>query len=89
MYASRTQLQGYPIAVSSDAAHQEIGRTGAPDENEMCISCLERPKNAQIVHGVTSHVCCCLPCAQGYHARQTGCPVCGAPIDLVIKQHVS
>jgi E3 ubiquitin-protein ligase Mdm2 len=82
---ARTQ-GGNPIASPTpDVQKKEIGRTGPPDENEFCEKCGERPKNAQIVHGITSHVCCCFKCAQELVERQADCPVCKAPIDRVIR----
>ena len=85
VYAPVTQ-SGNLIAVSSDDANQEMGRTGP--FNEMCTLCLKRPKNAQIVLGETSHVSCCLPCAREYCARQAGCPVCGVQTEYVIQQYI-
>ncbi|XP_066914910.1 uncharacterized protein [Clytia hemisphaerica] len=56
------------------------------DESERCVICCSRRKNATIVHGNTGHVCCCISCANTMQQRGDNCPICRAPIDLVIKQ---
>lgn len=59
------------------------------DDSEKCIVCINRPKNATIVHGHTGHICCCLSCAYALQRRGDPCPICRAPIDRVIKQYLS
>ena len=83
--------QGKPVTAPSDEANQQTGRPGPSDENVLCRYCLERPKNAQIVHrnSDTAHWCCCVQCAEDYHARQAGCPVCKAPIERIIRVFTS
>ncbi|XP_057308101.1 E3 ubiquitin-protein ligase Mdm2-like [Hydractinia symbiolongicarpus] len=59
------------------------------DESEKCIICLSKRRTATIVHGRTGHCCCCLSCAYILEKRKDKCPICRAPIDLVIRQYMS
>jgi len=59
------------------------------EDSQKCIVCINRPKNATIVHGNTGHVCCCLSCAYTLQRRGDACPICRAPIDRVIKHFTS
>ena len=54
-----------------------------------CIICVEKPRDATIIHGGTGHVCCCHDCAKRLEQRGDPCPVCKQPIQLVIRQFVS
>ena len=53
-----------------------------------CVVCLSNPKDSTLVHGTTGHVCCCIGCAHELQRRKAPCPICRAPIDLVIEQFV-
>ena len=55
-------------------------------EDQACVICWEKPRNATIVHGDSGHGCCCLECAKQLKARSQPCPICRKPIDLVIRQ---
>ena len=79
---------GNPVASPEDEMDTNTGRTGPPDNSAgECVICLERPKDATIVHGTTGHVCCCTVCAQELHRRRARCPICRAPIENVIRQY--
>jgi E3 ubiquitin-protein ligase Mdm2 len=79
--------RGNPITSPSEEVDVHVGRSGAPDDAGDCVICLERPKDATIVHGDTGHVCCCTTCAQELHRTGARCPICRAAIDRVIKQY--
>ena len=50
-----------------------------------CAICFERIKNASFVHGKTAHTVCCLECAHELKRQNKGCPVCRAPIEMVLE----
>lgn len=72
-------------AVASSASSHKRNRSPEP---EVCAVCMEKPKNATIVHTSTGtgHICCCFDCATLLKERGDNCPICRAPIDMVIKQ---
>ena len=59
---------------------QVIESTSRPD-GDLCVICMEKPRNAVFVHGGTSHFSCCLTCAR--HPSLVVCPTCCAPIENV------
>ena len=61
----------------------------ADRETDLCVVCMERRKDATIVHGETGHTCCCFACAKDLQARGDACPMCRAPIAAVIRQFTS
>ena len=54
-----------------------------------CAVCWEAAADATIVHGETGHVCCCVACAKQLQAAGSGCPICRAPIEAVIRHYHS
>jgi hypothetical protein len=80
--------RGNPVASPSEEVDRHEGRPGPPDGSiAECVICLERPKDAMIVHGGTGHVCCCTTCAQELVRTGANCPICLAPIERVIRQY--
>lgn len=70
-----------PIAVSGAAALP----VDDIDDAHVCKVCMERPRNAGINHGGTSHEVCCLVCANSlWHSGQP-CPICREKIDRVVE----
>ncbi|CAB4016503.1 Hypothetical predicted protein [Paramuricea clavata] len=59
-----TTERGNPVTSPEEEFDWREGRPGPPESVETCVICLERPKDATIVHGGTGHVCCCTTCAQ-------------------------
>jgi hypothetical protein len=55
----------------------------------LCIICLEKPKDATIVHGDTAHVCCCFACAKSMKDGGLRCPICRQTIDTVVKHYIA
>ena len=60
-----------------DQFHESTKRFIAPE----CVICTDKPRNAVLVHGNTSHFICCLTCAQNL----VSCPMCTKPIDKAIQ----
>lgn len=88
--------RGNPIASPTEEVDVHEGRSGAPSDGRSgapsdgsgdCLICLDRPKDATIVHGNTGHVCCCTTCANELMRKGARCPICRAPIDRVIRQY--
>ena len=69
-------------------ARDQGGVDEAPAEG-YCVLCLERLKNATLIHGDSGHVCCCLECASELKRRGQPCPICRKPISAVIRHFVS
>ena len=64
----------------------------APAEDEdvnLCVFCMQQPRDATIVHGDSGHVCCCIACATLLKGRGKPCPICRAPISMVIRHYVT
>ena len=77
-----------PVEEEEEEEEEQIGRPGpTPDDAGECVVCLDKPKDATIVHGATGHVCCCTSCALQLQRNGSHCPICRAPIDRVIKQY--
>jgi len=51
----------------------------------LCCVCLDKPRDAALVHGKTSHQACCYECAQELFERGLPCPCCRQPIAHVVK----
>ena len=73
-----------PAALNSNLAE---GRQ--QDELQLCVVCMEQPRNATIVHGETGHICCCVECATQTRLRSGQCPICRLTIDAVIRNYSS
>lgn len=72
--------------VSDGFAQATIVRAAAaPDEDALCVVCLEEPRAAGLVHGETVHRAVCRRCADVLMQRQGAtCPVCRAVIDRIV-----
>lgn len=63
----------------------------APDPknlDDLCILCLDAPKNSAFVHTQSLHMCCCYKCAVKVWHKQKRCPVCSSKIMKVLKLFV-
>ncbi|XP_039605048.1 protein Mdm4 [Polypterus senegalus] len=56
---------------------------------EPCSLCSARPRNGNIIHGRTSHLITCFPCAKKLHKSRNPCPGCGQTIQKVIKTFIA
>jgi len=63
--------------------------TNNTEELNMCIVCMEKPKNASIIHGETGHQCTCFACAKALQQARQPCPICRAKIDAVIHNFMA
>uniref|UniRef100_A0A287D3W8 Protein Mdm4 n=1 Tax=Ictidomys tridecemlineatus TaxID=43179 RepID=A0A287D3W8_ICTTR len=50
-----------------------------------CSLCEKRPQDGNIIHGRTSHLTTCFPCARRLKKAGASCPICKKEIQLVIK----
>lgn len=57
------------------------------DGNE-CVICMDKPKNATLIHGDCGHTVCCLECAKSLYANRGSCPMCRRPIEKVIQNFI-
>jgi len=57
------------------------------DDDDLCVVCMEAPKNAMLVHGDSGHQATCLPCGQKLKESGLNCPICRATIQIVIKHY--
>ncbi|CAD7972359.1 unnamed protein product [Amoebophrya sp. A25] len=56
-------------------------------EQELCIVCQEKPRNASFIHGSTAHIVCCYQCAMETMRRDGRCPMCRQRIDVVVRNY--
>ncbi|KAG8223439.1 hypothetical protein J437_LFUL008523 [Ladona fulva] len=57
--------------------------------NDKCITCMERPKNAVFVHRTIGHLCCCYQCARKVWSNSGKCPVCNRKANCFVKTFVA
>ena len=50
-----------------------------------CVICLDKPRDASLIHGHTAHLVCCYECAIIQKATSNSCPVCRRRIQHVVK----
>ena len=74
---------GNPVTTPEEDS-ENINAVAPPEESSPCVVCLSKPKDATIVHGATGRVCCCVGCARELQRRGACCPICRAPIHIVI-----
>ncbi|XP_067913416.1 protein Mdm4 isoform X1 [Heterodontus francisci] len=53
-----------------------------------CRLCGVRPRTGNIIHGKTGHLVACYVCAKMLYLRKLPCPVCGQPINTVIRTFI-
>ena len=70
-----------PRAEEEEAAKEE------DKEEDLCIICMEQPKNASLIHGDSGHIICCIGCANRLKQSHVPCPVCRQDIQLVVKNY--
>ncbi|XP_069897825.1 protein Mdm4 isoform X3 [Dipodomys merriami] len=54
-----------------------------------CSLCEKRPRDGNIIHGKTSHLTTCFPCARRLKKTGASCPICNKEIQLVIKVFIA
>ncbi|KAF7474012.1 protein Mdm4-like [Marmota monax] len=54
-----------------------------------CSLCEKRPRDGNIIHGRTSHLTTCFPCARRLKKDGASCPICKKEIQLVIKVFIA
>jgi len=60
--------------------HKESNR-----ESNLCMFCLNRPKDASFIHGRLGHQVCCYQCAKKYWNKSVRCPVCRRKIERIVR----
>jgi hypothetical protein len=81
--AAASETAHSEVAAASERACSEVSEE--PGEDRTCVVCLTAPRDAGLVHGGTVHICCCRDCAEMLQKRGQGCPMCRAPIDVVLR----
>jgi Zinc finger, C3HC4 type (RING finger) len=74
-----------PLSTHRTTDQRRRRRPDTPDNS--CLCCIDKTRNATMVHGDTGHIACCLDCARMLKASGQPCPVCRLPIDLVILHY--
>jgi hypothetical protein len=54
-------------------------------ESELCVVCMEAPREMALVHGDTAHTVCCRKCTAAIQAADNKCPACMQPISAVFR----
>lgn len=62
----------------------DIAPRDAKSESEECVVCFENARDSVFVHAGTCHRCCCMACAKAVLADGGNCPMCRAPVDMVL-----
>lgn len=62
-----------------------VERQQNDEEDDLCLICFERPRDASFVHGDSAHSNCCFACASQQDAMGRPCPTCRLPIEKVVK----
>ena len=57
------------------------------NEDDMCVICWEKSRDASIIHNDTAHIVCCIDCAKLLKRRGDSCPICRKSIDHVVKNY--
>lgn len=78
---SQPEAPETPVAPETPMAHVELKN----EETQLCVICLDNPKNATLIHEGTGHVCCCLSCAQLLFKGSKPCPICRKRVEMVIQ----
>jgi hypothetical protein len=86
--AARDSHQEQHPPLSTKKNNDQRRRRRRPDTpDNSCLCCIDKTRNATMVHGDTGHIACCLDCARMLKASGQPCPVCRLPIDLVILHY--
>jgi hypothetical protein len=56
-------------------------------DDDLCLICMDQPKNASLIHGDSAHIICCIDCAKMIMKNKASCPVCRKDIQLVVKNY--
>lgn len=56
--------------------------------NNLCIICLNEPKDSAFVHSLALHICCCYKCAIKVWNKKKRCPICNCKVKNVLKCYV-
>ena len=63
---------------------KNVSRPSVKDEN-LCLFCCQRPRDASFVHGRVGHQVCCYPCAKKTWIKGSRCPVCKRITEKIIR----
>ena len=85
--ANRTAISG-PVAPNRPLEESVVTQSAAEDA-DLCVICMDSPKDATIVHEGSGHNCCCMACARAEQQSGRPCPLCRLPIEMVIKHFSS
>lgn len=64
---------------------QEASNVSGIGDPDMCVTCLENPRNGIFVHRKIGHICCCYKCALKVWKETGRCPVCNCKVNTVLK----
>ncbi|CAN0451572.1 unnamed protein product, partial [Ectocarpus fasciculatus] len=79
------------FALPAEDVEQRLKAIHAGPSHEgfhLCCVCLDRPRDAALIHGKTAHQACCYDCAVELFERGLPCPYCRQPIAHVVKNFV-
>ena len=73
------------VAQGARGRLDDLAASGDAELEKYAAGVLANMREATIVHGATGHTCCCFPCAKTLQQHGNGCPICRAPIEMVIR----
>lgn len=74
-----------PSAMIGTALEGDGSNAEDVPEEQLCVVCFSRAKEAGFVHGNSLHRCCCLYCASNLMSLGHPCPLCRQPIERVVE----
>ncbi|CAM9161346.1 unnamed protein product [Sphacelaria rigidula] len=66
-------------ALHKGPAHQDF---------HLCCVCMDRSRDAAIIHGKTAHQAACYDCATEMFEQGLPCPCCRQPIAFVVRNYL-
>lgn len=65
-----------------------LHRGPAHQDFHLCCVCMDRPRDAAIIHGKTAHQAACYDCATELFEQGLPCPCCRQPIAFVVRNYL-
>lgn len=56
-----------------------------PDDDQLCVVCMDQPKSCVFVHGNTGHHACCMDCSNRIMRDRRRCVLCNQRVERIIE----
>ena len=78
-----------PTPHSRDNTYTKHAPDLHPDKSSLCSLCLNKPKDACLIHGRISHMVSCYQCARKLHKQKKPCPICRRRIEKITRNIIA